>query len=161
VECNGEGGLFRTSNCFRQRFSTDDTDASTIYYPVASMECAAAAVSTLTGTTLAACAAACDALGAGVCGGFNMGNDACDETGTCRSRDTCTLVAPDTCHTALRPVATDDFYWNLVRCFVCRRVVARGVALRGVCVCVYASGRMAVCGPHLAGVSSSDLGLDS
>ena len=37
VLCPGEGGLFRAYNCFRQRYASDDTNVSTVYYPVSSM----------------------------------------------------------------------------------------------------------------------------
>lgn len=114
LQCSANDGLFRASQCFRERFASDDTNASTVYYPVSSMECTAGVVEEITGASLPQCASACDVYGVGTCGGFNMGNGACDEAGTCRDTSTCTLVEPGACVDSLRPVASDDFYWKLL-----------------------------------------------
>ena len=55
-----------------------------MYYPVEAQECTVAVVEEITGASLADCALACDGYGVAGCGGFNMGNGACDEAGVCR-----------------------------------------------------------------------------
>ena len=49
------------------RFATNDTNASTVYYPVSSMACTGGVVAELTSSSLADCAAACDLQGPGAC----------------------------------------------------------------------------------------------
>ena len=116
LDCTGDNGYFRLDGCTRKSAVDPDgtvaTGPSFTFLPRPFSACQASVSATHTKQTPDKCAALC--VKAKSCGGFNMGNGACDAgTETCTAVDTCQLLPKDGCDGKIAPRADMDFFWMM------------------------------------------------